>query len=163
VAFCFRQLRYHLVPVGLACLLSCPVLLAINRGGMGSPSKERAGDVILVTDNIIRCPLREGETTFIVSSQNESALERLTVINENAQVRGELKIAVSPDRLSPSSEKWRRVEGSIRFDHKRRFNVSLLGIEARYVKLVFQVKRDIRESRFAPSEEIATFSTAGRF
>ena len=84
--------------------------------------------------------MREGETTFIVSSRDDSMLDRLIVVNENAAARGELKIAVSNDKLPAASEKWRAVEGSIQFSHKRLLNVSLVGVEAKYAKLVFHIR-----------------------
>lgn len=162
VSFGFLQLRRHIVLVGWVYLLSSLVFIATHRARALSPNTERADDAILLTDSIVRCPLREGETTFIISARNDSTLERLIVINENARARGELKIAVSADKLSASSEKWRPVEGSIRFDHKRLFNVSLLGIQARYVKLVFQIERAMSETRSSSETGMATLSTIGR-
>jgi len=35
---------------------------------------------------------------------------------------------------------WSAVEGAIRFRHKRLFAVSLVGVEAKYVRLTFQVE-----------------------
>lgn len=62
-------------------------------------------------------------------------------MNENASARGELKIAVSNYQLPATSPKWVEVDGRIPFTNKRLFNVSLVGVEARYVKLSFNVEK----------------------
>jgi hypothetical protein len=43
--------------------------------------------------------------------------------------------------LPASSPRWTEVDGSISFSRKRLFNLSMLGVEARYVKLSFQVEK----------------------
>jgi hypothetical protein len=114
---------------------------------------------IIVRDESIRCPLREGETTFIVSSPRNSLLERVILVNENMSARGELKIAVSNHRLSASSQKWLPVDGSIHFRRKRLFDLSLVGIEAKYVKLTFRVEREQARGALAnywPALKMAT-------
>jgi hypothetical protein len=126
--------------VALAAILSCSSFTTSKRAGAESSSSKDQGGVIILNGNTIRCPLREGETTFIVSSRDDSMLDRLIVVNENAAAHGELKIAVSNDKLPAASEKWRAVEGSIQFSHKRLLNVSLVGVEAKYAKLVFHVR-----------------------
>ena len=100
--------------------------------------EERAA--VIVRDETIRCPLREGETTFIISSPRNSLVDRVILVNENISARGELRIAVSNDELSPSSKKWIPVDGSISFHCKRLFDLSLVGVEAKYVKLIFRVE-----------------------
>ena len=97
---------------------------------------------IIIRGETIRCPLREGETTFIISSPRNSSLDRVILVNENMSARGELRIAVSSDNLSISSNKWIPVDGRIRFRRKRLFNLSLVGVEAKYVKLTFRVERE---------------------
>jgi hypothetical protein len=89
----------------------------------------------------LTCPLQEGETTFIISFPKTSLLDRFTFINENAGVRGEMKIAVSNDQLAANSPKWTDVSGKTEFISKRLFNLSMVGVEARYVKLSFHVKK----------------------
>ena len=49
-------------------------------------------------------------------------------------------IAVSNQPLVADSPLWSAVEGAIRFRHKRLFAVSLVGVEAKYVRLTFQVE-----------------------
>jgi hypothetical protein len=92
-------------------------------------------------DDTLSCLLQEGETTFIISFPKTSLLDRFTFINENAGVRGEMKIAVSNDQLPANSPKWTDVSGKTEFISKRLFNLSMVGVEARYVKLSFHVKK----------------------
>jgi hypothetical protein len=92
-------------------------------------------------DDTVTCLLQEGETNFVIELPCSAKMDRLTFLNENARARGELKIAVSDHRLSPSSSGWTEVEGVIPFAHKRLFGVSLLGIEAKYVRLSFRVEK----------------------
>ena len=96
---------------------------------------------LITEDDTLSCPLQEGETTFIISFPKTSLLDRFTFINENAAVRGEMKIAVSNDQLAADSPKWTDVSGKTEFISKRLFNLSMVGVEARYVKLSFQVKK----------------------
>jgi hypothetical protein len=80
----------------------------------------------------------------VIALPKTALLDRFTFVNENAAARGELKIAVSNYRLPASSSKWTEVEGVIPFARKRLFNLSLLGIEAKYVKLSFHVENEGR-------------------
>jgi hypothetical protein len=96
---------------------------------------------LLMDDDTLSCPLPEGETTFIISFPKTSLLDRFTFLNENAAAEGEMKIAVSNYRLAPESPKWTEVNGNVAFSHKRLFNLSMVGVEARYVKLSFRVQK----------------------
>jgi hypothetical protein len=98
---------------------------------------------ILTLDNdTISCSLPEGDTTFIVSLVRSSPLDRFTLINENTTARGELRIAVSNEKLSADSDKWTLVDGATSFSCKRLFSVSVLGVEAKYVRLTFHVEHE---------------------
>jgi hypothetical protein len=103
--------------------------------------KDSRTAALIKEDDTLSCPLQEGETTFIISFQKTSLLDRFTFINENAGVRGEMKIAVSNDQLPADSPKWTDVSGKTEFISKRLFNLSMVGVEARYVKLSFHVKK----------------------
>jgi hypothetical protein len=92
-------------------------------------------------DDTLSCPLQEGETTFIITFPRTSLLDRFTFINENAAVQGEMRIAVSNYRLPADSPKWTDVSGKTQFTSKRLFNLSMVGVEARYVKLSFHVAK----------------------
>lgn len=52
-----------------------------------------------------------------------------------------MSIAVSDHALAPNSPAWKAVAGSIPFRHKRRFALSLVGVEANYVRLTFEIDR----------------------
>src|SRR5204862_3088787 len=98
---------------------------------------------ILTLDNdTISCSLPEGDTTFIISLERSSPLDRFTFINENTAARGELRIAVSNEKLSADSDKWTPVDGATSFKRKRLFSVSVLGVEAKYVRLTFHVEHE---------------------
>src|SRR5664279_917765 len=103
--------------------------------------KDSRAAALIKEDDTLSCPLQVGETTFIISFPEASLLDRFTFINENAAVRGEMKIAVSNDQLPADSPKWTDVSGKTEFISKRLFNLSLVGVEARYVKLSFHVKK----------------------
>ena len=65
-------------------------------------------------------------------------------MNENATAAGRLKISVSNEKLPIASAKWIDVDGNIAFRQKRLFNLSMVGVEARYVKLTFRVEKTER-------------------
>ena len=90
----------------------------------------------------LHCPLQEGVTTFVVQVPKGS--DHLTFIDENTAVRGELRISVSSDKLAASDSRWTSVDGTISFNHKRLFNLSMVGVEANYVKLSFNVEKGDR-------------------
>jgi hypothetical protein len=114
-------------------------------GRIGHISRLSAPDpnatALIMEDDTVTCLLQEGETNFVIELPGSAKMDRLTFLNENARARGELKIAVSDRRLAPSSSGWTEVEGVIPFAHKRLFGVSLLGIEAKYVRLSFRVEK----------------------
>jgi len=95
-------------------------------------------------DNTLSCPLPVGDTTFIVTLPKITLLDRFAFINENAAARGEFQLAVSNYRLSPNDSRWIAVEGSKRLTGNRDFNLSILGVEARYVKLSFHIEKEGR-------------------
>jgi hypothetical protein len=101
--------------------------------------KDSSVTALILDDDTLSYPLTEGETTFILTFPRTSSLDRFTFVNENASAEGEMKIFVSNYRLAAHSSKWIEVAGSTPFTGKRLVNLSLLGVEARYVKLSFQV------------------------
>jgi hypothetical protein len=106
-----------------------------------SADKKNSSAAAIMDDDTLSCPLQEGETTFIISFPKTSPLGRFTFVNENAGVQGEMRIAVSNYRLPADSSKWTEVSGKTEFSHKRLFNLSMVGVEARYVKLSFHVEK----------------------
>jgi hypothetical protein len=109
---------------------------------------------LIMEDDTVSCVLQEGETNFVVELPSARLLDRLTFLNENAMARGELKISVSNNRLKPDSAGWLEVEGVVPFSHKRLFGVSLIGIEARFVRLSFRVEKAGRIAAFATHAEV---------
>ena len=98
--------------------------------------------ILTLENDTISCSLPEGDTTFIISLVRSSPLDGFTFVNENIAARGELRIAVSNEKLSADSDKWTPVDGAVSFKRKRLFNVSMLGVEAKYVRLTFHVERE---------------------
>lgn len=108
-------------------------------------SKENKNTAPLITDHkTVRCSLQEGETTFILPLPKASMLDGFKFVNENPAVRGELQIAVSDSCLPANDPKWNAVDGKIAFANKRLFNLSMLGVNAKYVKLSFRVEKNSR-------------------
>ena len=103
--------------------------------------KDSSANSLLLDDDTLSYPLSEGDTTMVLAFPRTSALDRFTFVNENASAEGEMKISVSNYRLSAHSRKWNEVNGSTSFTGKRLFDLSLLGTEARYVKLSFHVSK----------------------
>jgi len=98
-------------------------------------------------EDTITCALQEGETTFIIPLPKAAVPDRFIFINQNASACGQFNIAISNSHLPATSPQWIQVDGIIPFAHKRLFNLSLLGIEAKYVKLSFHVEKAGRMTR----------------
>jgi hypothetical protein len=110
---------------------------------IGARTAQNANPTALIMDDdTISCPLQGGDTTFVIALPKAALLDRFTFVNENAAAYGELKISVSNYRLPANSSKWTEVEGVIPFARKRLFNLSLLGVEAKYVRLSFHVEKE---------------------
>jgi hypothetical protein len=104
--------------------------------------------VRVMNDDSIRCPLKEGDTTFVVALPRAGSLERLKFVSDNVAARGTLKIAVSNEELAPDSARWQPVDGSVAFHRKRLFDVSVLGLDAKFVRVTFNVERDMQAGEF---------------
>jgi hypothetical protein len=89
--------------------------------------------------DIIICNLQEGRTIFIIPLPKEGC-DRFTFVNENPAACGEFEIAVSNAHLAAGNPGWIGVEGIVPFAHKRLFNLSMVGISARYMKVSFRVE-----------------------
>jgi hypothetical protein len=113
------------------------------------PVQEPTATALIMDDDTVTCVLPEGETNFVIELPQTALPERFTFLNENAGARGELRIAVSNHRLAAKSPEWTEVDGVIPFAHKRLFGVSLLGIEAKFVRLSFHVEKNGRSVALA--------------
>ena len=123
---------------------------------MVAVAKGQLDTKFLVMDHdTVSSPLREGDTTFIIFLAGSSTLDRFTFINENKPARGEFRIAVANEKLSADSDKWMSVEGAVPFKRKRLFNVSMLGVEAKYVRLTFHVEHEENVGPLNASEAVA--------
>lgn len=101
----------------------------------------RAGEPVTLNDKPLHYSLKEGETNVIVRVPNAAFLEKFALVNENAAARGQLKIAVADSCLPVDDPKWINVSGDVAFVHKRLFHLSLVGVEAKFVKLSFRVEK----------------------
>jgi hypothetical protein len=128
---------------GSIFVLATLVLLLLNQ-------QETSGQndaPLTLGDKPLHYSLREGETTLIIQIPKASLLDHFTFINEET-VRGDLKIAVANSRLSAADPNWNAVSGDIAFAHKRLFNLSMVGVDAQYVKLSFRVTKEDRIADF---------------
>jgi hypothetical protein len=96
---------------------------------------------LMMDDETISCALKEGETSFIIPLFRAALRDRFTFVNQNGDARGEFNISVSNSHLPVDSPKWTQVDGIVPFAHKRLFNLSMLGVEAKYMKLSFHVEK----------------------
>lgn len=103
--------------------------------------QNKSAPAMMMNDETLTCPLQEGETTFVIKLLGTFRLDHFTLVNENGRAAGHLKIFVSDRKLPASSNEWRAVDGNVTFNHKRLFNLSMIGVEARYVKLAFHVRQ----------------------
>lgn len=83
--------------------------------------------------------LHPGLSSFIIPIPKEKE-RTITVLNQNAAAEGRFSIAISNRQLPVDSPHWSVVGGAINFRHQRQFAVSLDGIEAKYVRLTFDVR-----------------------
>ena len=115
----------------------------IDRENTVPVAKAQIATKFLVMDqDTVSSPVPEGDTTFIIFVARSSTLDRFTFINENKPARGELRIAVANEKLSVDSDKWTSVDGAVSFKRKRLFKVSMLGVEAKYVRLAFHIEHE---------------------
>ena len=111
-------------------------------GRLALAQQDSHAAVLIMEDDSISCPLREGETTFVIALPRPGGIERLKFINENAAARGTLHLAVANESLPANSARWVAVDGDVAFQHKRRLDVSMLGVEAKFVRVTFAVERE---------------------
>jgi hypothetical protein len=102
----------------------------------------------MIDESTVSCPLREGNTTFVIALASNTLRDRFTFINQNAAACGQLTIAVADSRLPANSPEWTQVEGTVPFSHKRLFNLSVLGIETKFLRLTFHVEVAAEDSTF---------------
>ena len=136
--------------VQIECITPDGRLNAISRAHEADPSSAAS----IVDDSTVSCLLREGDTTFVIALPTATLRDRFTFINENASARGELTIAVADSRLAANSPEWRDVDGIIPFSHKRLFNLSMLGVETKFMRLTFHVASGHEDSNDRNAGEV---------
>jgi hypothetical protein len=146
-----------ILAIGVFTTFARPAVRASNEGERSSAAiKGQIDTKFLVMDqDTVSSPLPEGDTTFIIFLARSSTLDRFTFINENKPAHGEFRIAVANEKLSADSDKWTSVDGAVPFKHKRLFNVSMLGVEAKYVRLTFHVEHEENVGPVKASETVA--------
>jgi hypothetical protein len=146
-----------ILAIGAFMTLARPLARASNEGQRKSAAAQGQIDTkfLVMDQDTVSSPLPEGDTTFIIFLARSSTLDRFTFINENKPARGELRIAVANEKLSADSDKWTSVDGAVSFKRKCRFNVSMLGVEAKYVRLTFHVEHEENAGLLNASEAVA--------
>jgi hypothetical protein len=86
----------------------------------------------------LRTALHSGLCSYIIAIPKEKE-RTITILNQNAAAEGRFSIAIANRQLPADSPHWSVVGGAINFRHQRRFAFSLDGIEAKYVRLTFDV------------------------
>ncbi len=107
-------------------------------------SQDAATAALIMEDQTVSRALEQGETTYILTLPRISLLNRFSFRNENADARGDVTISVSDYRLPARSSRWNEAAPAISFSGQRVFNLSLPGIEAKYVRLSFRVEKEGR-------------------
>jgi hypothetical protein len=64
-------------------------------GAVSSTLQRNGTNASLKDHDTVSCPLKEGDSTFVIALPKSTLLDRLTFINENADAQGDLRIAVS--------------------------------------------------------------------
>ena len=108
----------------------------LTGSGTANPATNLALD-----DNTLSCGLATGDNTLLVSLPTISNLDRLTFINEKADLVGTVQIFASDYRLSPNNSRWTSVGRPVAFGKERFVSVPLAGVEAKYVKILFKTNR----------------------
>ena len=120
-----------------ALTLQAAVALAVPAGVRTQGTK-----VFFKDGNKVSCSLPAGESTVIVALPQPVRSDRVILVNENWAARGHFQIAIAKEKLAATSTSWTIVKGAVAFDHKRLISVSVLGTEARYLRLQFQIERE---------------------
>jgi hypothetical protein len=135
-----------LLSSGRRCAVVASILLAAVICATGHPP---TAEVCLTTsDAPFNYVLPPGTSSFVIRLANLEGKRCFTFVNENAATDGRLSIAVSDRQLAAESPLWSTVEGTIPFRQKRRFALSLVGVDANYVRLTFDVGDARKIARF---------------
>jgi len=101
---------------------------------------DKAQAINLTVNNAkTRFRLRKGVTSFVIPLRFPNQQRYFTLENENVAAKGTFSIATANERLAVNDANWNLVSGAVRFHQKREFYLSLVGVEARFVRLTFQI------------------------
>lgn len=103
--------------------------------------KKRAIDLKVDTANATRFRLPQGVTSFVIPLPASNQRRCFTLESENVAAKGALSIATASKRLAVNDANWTVVAGTVRFQQKRQFYLSLVGVDAKFVRLTFQIDR----------------------
>ncbi len=106
------------------------------------PANPADPSTLLLDDNTLSCALALGDNVFVVTLPHISVLQRFAFINRSGIAQGEFEVAVSNYRLGSTDPAWTSVQRPTAFDKERMINLPMLGVEARYVRLTFHVRRE---------------------
>ena len=94
---------------------------------------------LTVSNAKTRLRLRKGVTSFVIPLSSLNQRRCFTLENENVATKGTLSIATASRPLAANDANWNVVAGAVRFRQKREFYLSLVGVEAKFVRLTFQI------------------------
>lgn len=109
-------------------------------GGTGGPIGDSSA--LVLDDDTLSCPLAVGDNTFVITLPRISVLQRFAFVDRNAVAQGEFELAVSNYRLGSSDSSWKTVVRPTSFGKDSVITAPMLGVEARYVRLTFHVKKE---------------------
>lgn len=107
-----------------------------------APQNSADPSTLLLDDDTLSCPLSLGDNVFVVTLPHISVLQRFAFINRSVAAQGEFEVAVSNYRLGSTDPAWTSVQRPTSFDKERLINLTMLGVEARYVRLTFHVRKE---------------------
>ena len=137
------QLSRFVVSCGGSKAFALLFLLVSIKPAVGEAESGRTDQI--PTPTHLSTSLQPGLSSFVIRLPKRTE-NTITVLNQNGTADGRFSIAVS-NRLRPAnSPYWQRVDGATFFRHQRQFAVSLAGMEAKYVRLTFEVRRVQRRS-----------------
>ncbi|MEY2539072.1 MAG: hypothetical protein QOG67_2812 [Verrucomicrobiota bacterium] len=109
---------------------------------ISSREQTASAESLLLDDQTLNCRLSRGDNTFVLTLPRISLLNRFSFINEQATASGSVEIFVSNYRLSPNDSRWQTTNQNVSFSGRRFVNVSLVGIEAKYIRILFHVEKE---------------------
>jgi hypothetical protein len=104
-----------------------------------APAKAKAIN-LTVNGAKTRFRLHRGVTSFVIPLSAPDQRRCFTLENEIIAANGTFSIATANERLAVNDANWNIVGGAVRFRQKKQFYLSLMGVEAKFVRLTFQIE-----------------------